>query len=115
MTMPLSPEALDKRLALLEQAVNLGFVNMRTEIMQALDSLSEHNKEMCANFDSIEKRMDMRISRLEEASAAHQRAIDRIEPWFSGLAKAVWIVMGLMIAAMATGGLWAAFQSGALP
>ena len=106
-----TPEAFDKRLELLKQAVDLGF--KRTE--ELVMGLSKQIDGICANITTIESRLDSRITRLEDRADAHDRALDRYDPWINGMQKVIWIVVGVMTVAAVSGIAWAVMQSGALP
>jgi chromosome segregation ATPase len=112
--MQLAPEALDKRLALLEQALTLGFDNLRTDMGKSFSDIARQNDMICNDLNKIEDRLTKRMDALEARTAQHDRELLRIEPWITGMEKALWIVVGVVLVASVGGIAWAIVQSGAL-
>jgi type VI protein secretion system component VasF len=112
--MQLAPEALDKRLALLEQALSLGFEGIRADMGKSFGEIARQNDMICNDLSKIEDRLSKRLDTLEKRATEHERALLRVEPWITGLEKALWIVVGIILVAAVGGIGWAIVQSGAL-
>jgi hypothetical protein len=112
--MQLAPEALDKRLALLEQALALGFDGIRSDMAKSFHDIAKQNDMICASITTIEERLTRRIEALETRALAHEQELQSIQPWIKALDKILWIVVGILIVA-AVGGLgWAIVESGVI-
>ena len=112
--MQLAPESLDKRLALLEQALKLGFEGVREVMAKSFSDITKQNEMICNDLTKIEDRLTRRMDALEARAALHERDLQRIDPWIAGMEKALWIVVGVILVAAIGGIGWAVVQSGAL-